>query len=343
MIPTGAWSVVDACSGVRYLIASVMVGTIYAAVAYRTPKRRVLFIAASIVVPIVANWLRAYMIVMLAHLTNNNLAVGVDHIIYGWVFFGLVMMLLFWVASFWQESDEPHVAAGKSRRLEISDSTRTNLRGLVAAVSATIVLSAFWPPIEAAVARPAHTGIAALGHVQGADGWQSSPSAIARWRPHNPGFVSELNETFVKDGRFVGLYVAFFRNQEKGRELVTSGNVLVPSEDPIWRQVSVGSDTIDWSGTRVAAQRANVVGQGVRLDVYRLYWVNGTLTSNDYVAKARLAWSKLRGHGDDSALIIIYSPQSTLDADTSATIRNFAAAMSTPIEQALEAARGSAR
>ena len=57
--------------------------------------------------PIVANWLRAYMIVMIGHLSNNKLAVGVDHIIYGWVFFGLVMLLLFWVGSFWQESPRP--------------------------------------------------------------------------------------------------------------------------------------------------------------------------------------------------------------------------------------------
>jgi len=39
-------------------------------------------------VPIIANWLRAYMIVMIGHLSGNKLAVGVDHLIYGWLFFG---------------------------------------------------------------------------------------------------------------------------------------------------------------------------------------------------------------------------------------------------------------
>src|SRR5207302_659360 len=74
ILPTGYWSIVEACSGIRYIIASLMVGTIYAAVAYRSALRRALFIAASILVPIVANWLRAYMIVMLGHLSNNKLA-----------------------------------------------------------------------------------------------------------------------------------------------------------------------------------------------------------------------------------------------------------------------------
>ncbi|MEO8740540.1 MAG: exosortase A [Casimicrobiaceae bacterium] len=344
MIPTGAWSVVDACSGVRYLIASVMVGTIYAAVAYRSPLRRVVFIAVSIVVPIVANWLRAYMIVMLAHSTNNTLAVGVDHIIYGWVFFGLVMVLLFWVASFWQEAEGPlPVSVQQSPRFALVDGAEAKPQWLFAAAIAAIAIAALWPPIEAAVARPAHTGVLALGAVPGTDGWQSSQPAITLWKPHNPGFVSELNESFIKDGRSVGLYVAFFRNQEKGRELVTSGNVLVTSEDPIWRLVSNGSDAIDWAGARVAAQRANIVGPGTRLDVFRLYWVNGTVTSNDYVAKARLAWSKLRGQGDDSAIIIVYSPQSPQGGDTATTIRNFVAAMSPSIERNLEAASGGSK
>ena len=111
IIPSGAWSVVEACSGIRYIIASVMIGTIYAALAYRSTRRRVMFMVAALLAPIVANWLRAYMIVMLGHLSNNKLAVGVDHIIYGWVFFGLVMLLLFWLGSFWQEDAAPAPAA----------------------------------------------------------------------------------------------------------------------------------------------------------------------------------------------------------------------------------------
>jgi exosortase/archaeosortase family protein len=46
-------------------------------------------------VPIVANWMRAYMIVMLGHLSGNTLATGADHLVYGWVFFGVVIMIMF--------------------------------------------------------------------------------------------------------------------------------------------------------------------------------------------------------------------------------------------------------
>lgn len=102
-LPSGSWSVVEACSGVRYLISSVTLGCLYAYLTYRSTRRRLLFIAIAIIVPVIANGLRAYMIVMIGHLSSMQLATGVDHLIYGWLFFGLVMFLMFWIGSYWRE------------------------------------------------------------------------------------------------------------------------------------------------------------------------------------------------------------------------------------------------
>ncbi|MEP6878877.1 MAG: exosortase A, partial [Nitrosospira sp.] len=44
-IPSGNWSVVEACSGLRYLIASFTLGTLYAYMTYRSLARRLAFIA----------------------------------------------------------------------------------------------------------------------------------------------------------------------------------------------------------------------------------------------------------------------------------------------------------
>ncbi len=101
-VPNGRWSIVEACSGVRYLIASLVVGTLFAYLNYTAMWRRLVFVGVSIVVPIVANWIRAYMIVMLGYLSNNRIATGVDHIIYGWLFFGMVMLIMFMIGARWQ-------------------------------------------------------------------------------------------------------------------------------------------------------------------------------------------------------------------------------------------------
>src|SRR5699024_5572254 len=81
-------------------------GTLYAYITYHSYWRRAMFIVASIIAPIIANGLRAYGIIMLAYLSSMKLAVGIDHIIYGWIFFGIVMFLLFWIGSFWREGDD---------------------------------------------------------------------------------------------------------------------------------------------------------------------------------------------------------------------------------------------
>ena len=109
-IPSGQWSVVEGCSGLRYLIASITVGALFAYLSYQKLWKRLLFVALSVIVPIIANGMRAYMIVMIAHLSDMKLALGIDHLIYGWLFFGLVMLLLFWIGSFWRDP-EPAISA----------------------------------------------------------------------------------------------------------------------------------------------------------------------------------------------------------------------------------------
>jgi exosortase len=120
-IPSGNWSVVEACSGVRYLLASFMVGTLFGYLTYRSTRRRWIFAAISIAVPIFANWVRAYLIVLLGHLSGNKLAVGADHLIYGWVFFGVVVGLMYAVGTLWAEPEGPIKASASGARTSAND------------------------------------------------------------------------------------------------------------------------------------------------------------------------------------------------------------------------------
>ncbi len=92
--PAGVFFVAEACAGLRFLIAAIAFGTFYSLLNYRTYRRRILFIAASIVVPILANGIRALGIVVLGQVLGSAEAAAADHIIYGWVFFSVVMLLL---------------------------------------------------------------------------------------------------------------------------------------------------------------------------------------------------------------------------------------------------------
>ena len=93
-IPEGNFRVAEACAGLRFLIAAIAFGALYACVIYRSTGRRIAFIAACVVVPVVANGVRALGIVLLGHVRGSAAAGAVDHVLYGWIFFSLVIFLL---------------------------------------------------------------------------------------------------------------------------------------------------------------------------------------------------------------------------------------------------------
>ncbi|MGF1550032.1 MAG: exosortase A [Sphingomonadaceae bacterium] len=92
--PGGYFEVAEACSGVKFLIAMIALGALAAHLGFASPRRRVAFLAAAVLVPIFANGARAFATIALAQTHGIGFAVGVDHIVYGWLFFALVIALL---------------------------------------------------------------------------------------------------------------------------------------------------------------------------------------------------------------------------------------------------------
>ena len=93
-IPAGRFLIAEACAGLRFLVASVAFGVLYACLIYRSPGRRLLFFVASLIIPVVANGFRALGIVTLGNILGSAEAAAADHLIYGWIFNSFVILLL---------------------------------------------------------------------------------------------------------------------------------------------------------------------------------------------------------------------------------------------------------
>jgi exosortase A len=338
MIPTGSWSVVEACSGIRYLIASMMAGSLYAYLMYRTAWKRVAFFAVSIAAPIVANWLRAYLIVMIGHLSGNKYAAGADHLIYGWVFFGIVIAIMFWIGSFWREDGAAPEAPPPPAPPAGEPPSPPAPPLFAAAAVAAAVAAGLWLPLVYwidATANPAPPGPIA---VTPENGWRAVAGGAAAWRPRFVGPRAEYEQVFVKDGREVGLYVAYYSHQAQDRELVNSENVLVHGEDRAWKQVASGAGTLQWGDGPVDVKRAELRRGGERLAVAQWYWIGGRYTASDIRAKLLLALARLAGRDDDSAALVIYAPHDDPPKSGDAALERFAAEMSGAVARALEQA-----
>jgi exosortase A len=309
VIPSGSWSVVEACSGIRYLIASLTVGTLYAYLTYTSLKRRLTFILVALIVPIAANWLRAYLIVVLGHLSGNKLATGVDHLIYGWIFFGVVVAIMFAIGMRWAEPPLSH-----RPDMQKLINSHKNARGPWPISILLALIVATGPIYEFYLQRANTETIVKLAPLQTTGTWQTISSPID-WQPRFATPSAELQTFYGNAEGWVGLYIAYYKNQNYESKLVTSTNVLVTSNDPAWQIVSSGSATAILGGTKQPVREAELLDKRGSADnryiVWQRYWINGHLTSSDIEAKWLTAWAMITGQGDDSAVVIFYAPKAT--------------------------------
>ncbi len=339
IIPTGAWSVVEACSGVRYLIASFMVGALFAYLNYRSAWRRWAFVGVAILVPILANWLRAYMIVMLGHLSGNKLAVGVDHLIYGWVFFGVVIGLMFLVGARWSEAEAeaptpPRLTAGQT------DGSRASplVVGLLAAAAVA------WPQAVAwQLAHPQASPALAfsLPELAGAPAVEGQAPLLD---PVFPGASAQASRVYSAGASTVTVHIAYYRQQGYGAKLASSENVLFKYADHVWNRLASGSTVVVVGGQRLPLRTAELVSGGTgassgrkRLDVRQVYWSGGRFTVDDHWATALGVFSRLLGRGGDGAVVTIYTEGET--GATDARLSAFVASHLNALEARLSSVR----
>jgi exosortase A len=92
--PAGLFIVAEACSGVKFLIAMVTLGVLVCATRFDRWRTRAAFMAACVIVPVLANGVRAWATIYVAQYVGAEKATGFDHIVYGWVFFAIVISVL---------------------------------------------------------------------------------------------------------------------------------------------------------------------------------------------------------------------------------------------------------
>ncbi|HEX8603379.1 MAG TPA: exosortase A [Pseudoduganella sp.] len=298
-IPSGNWSVVEACSGLRYLISSVTLGCLYAYLTYQSTWRRVLFIIVALALPVLANGLRAYMIVMIGHTSEMKYAVGFDHLIYGWVFFGLVMLLLFWVGSFWRE-DAPTapVTAKVALRLPSAPSAR-----VAAAVLGVAACVGAWPAygwyIERGNASPPAVDLVSFA--------ARAPAvpAFTGWQPDFAPASATLQRFYQVGNRAVGFSMRYYRDGAGGK-LISSTNRLTAQRSG-WSETggAIRMETI--AGRPLVMRETTLTGPDGRFVVWQWYAIGSRVTSSNYVGKLLQTKQKFLTGSDDGAALMVFS------------------------------------
>ena len=297
-IPEGPFEIAEACAGLRFLIASSVFGCFFAVVMYRSFLKRVLFIIMSLAIPIVANGLRALGIIVLAHLEGSAAAVEADHVLYGWVFFTLVIMILISIGMAFAE---------KPRSVPIRPTTmgKPSLWRFAVVVPAAVLLALAGP----AYAYRLDSMFSAPPLSRGdsppvASPWHALSGALPGWRPVVHGADREFLDGFQTPGSgIVVRYVALYRLRAIGNMLTTTENRFAGDTD--WRAIERDEATLSLGGEKITVASAEIVSGPRRRLVWSFYIADGRITARLFDAKLLQARAVLLRRAPVAALVAV--------------------------------------
>lgn len=303
-IPNGMFEVAEACSGVKFLIAMIAYGALVANVFIVSWSRRIVFMTAAIVVPVIANGVRAWGTVYVSHLTSQDFAASFDHVVYGWVFFAVVIVFLMIAGRplFDRPVDAPWFDAAA---LQPPGAVPAAPRAVWATAAAALAIALVAPAWISATGRLGAGEVPAAVTLTPPSGWREvAPTMREPWAPRFAGADVVAMRSFADArGRQVDLVVAIFDRQHEGAEVVGFGQGAIdPASDWAW-----AADLAAPSGWR--AQQINAPGPVVR-DVATLYRIGGRFTADPKVVKLETLKAHLLG-GDQSAVAVLVSAERT--------------------------------
>ncbi|APL94283.1 EpsI domain-containing exosortase [Sphingobium indicum] len=309
--PNGYFEVAEACSGAKFVIAMTAYGLLVCNVCFTSWRRRVAFMVGALSLSILANGVRAFATIFVAEVTTIDAAAGFDHVVYGWLFFAVIMIVVMAIA--WPFFDrQPGDPWFDPEDLRHKGHSAT---GAVAGVAlAMIVAAPLWLAASAAAGQPL-PGAPAMPQVKG---WvRSDEPPLRPWQPRFDG-ADHLAMARYGDakGQVVDLAIATFDRQDEGRELVGFG------------QGAAGADS-GWTWSQPApapgdARGEQITGPGrVVRHVVSFYVVGGGRpTGSAHLVKLATMKARLLG-GDRRAAAIMVSAEERAGRSADAAIAAF--------------------
>ncbi len=293
-LPTGNFEVAEACSGAKFFLAMLAYGVLVANVCYKSWWRRVGFMALALIVPIVANGVRAYGTIHISHLTSSEFASSFDHVVYGWFFFAIVMLIVMGLGwrFFDRAIDDPWIA-----KLKVNNAPTASFHYGVPAIAFAFVLAPFlWNAASASWGRVAMPRQIMLPDIPG---WtRADDQSGVAWTPRFDGADHRLLGDYVNTaGERVTLAVALYAWQDEGKELVGYAQGAADPESP-WAWTNDTRPPPQGKAERLFAP-------GLAREVMTFYVVDGVTTGRARTVKLATLKSRLMGHDQAAAAVLI--------------------------------------
>ena len=284
VLPAGSLSIEEACSGLRYLMAAMTLGTLYAYLNYTSFRARLVVVLVSAGAGVLANMLRVFIVVYLGYATDMQHPLVHDHLMLGWYLFGgLVAVLLFLDARVHRHhQNTSDINTSEQNSVESNRCAKGTVRYLSVIIAVAALLS-----IGPAVVYRFHhqtqvdSGSIALVLPVGKSGWMGPVDSKNDWTPVYNGAITR-KQNYIKDSERVTVYIGYYPSQRQGEELINDLNRI--SNKEFWRTRHAHAGLREINRQPVLEQQLEK-NNGAKQLVWYWYRVAGRVTTNKYEAK----------------------------------------------------------
>lgn len=291
IVPSGAFSIEEACSGLRYFLAALTLGSLYAYMNYVSLGARVAVVIVAAATAVLANFLRVFIVVYLGYATEMQHPWVGDHLMLGWYLFGgLIAVLLFLDARFYKKI----AVSATDLKPEVIHTASDNPVHCAAGgvgyfyVSVLCIIILFIGPAVIYQQNTQQSSAQTINLVLpgSAMGWSEPLPDSDDWWPQYHGAI-QMKSVHQVRGNDASIFVAYYPAQKQGEEVINDLNRI--SNEKIWKTsyprpgvLLMDKQSID--NEYVLEQLIENSQKQKRL-VWYWYNIGGRVTINKYEAK----------------------------------------------------------
>ena len=321
--------VVDACSGLRYLIPLIVLGILLAYFFRGSLWKKMVIVLTTIPLSILTNGLRIGLTGLLYESWGPKVAEGFFHGFSGWFIFMFslgVLLLEMWVLNKVGAKGKRQKAKGEDSIIDrpplaVSRLFSSHFIVAIVLLGATLALS---------------FGIEFREKIPITKSFDQFPLKVGKWT----GTREYMEQKFVDsldlsdyviidykngDGRHVNFYIAYYESQRKG-ESIHSPATCLPGSGWIFKQAGTKNIPMSYDGSSfMPVNRAFMQKSGYRQLSYYWFPQRGRILTNAYQLKLYVFWDALTRQRTDGALVRVITLVHELEDlnRAEARLRNF--------------------
>jgi exosortase/archaeosortase family protein len=290
--PVSIFEVAEACSGLNFLISSAVIALLFCFLYFNSLRKRIIFLVFVLVLAIIANGIRAFLLIYIGEKTNMAWGFGADHYYYGWAVFGITMLISFRIGEHFADAMPSDTNPDQPSPMTAASAAQPTFVKALPFVAMLLLLVVY--PLRLLLPETAKPDVPAAVF---------EPAGFSSLATNRLGttFSDGIRRSSLVNGEGIELVAADYAVRQDEGDLVTWHNRVFDHQQwTILQKATTGN----WNNNVQYLQLANM--QGERMTVLYWYQVGDIRTANKALIKL-LQLKAILLHEQVDAGVRIYS------------------------------------